>query len=67
VFCAVGAKRYVRLVPCDEGKQPTDWEPEELLGAFAAFNEESGTSDEPIGAELDGISTDEADQPTAAE
>jgi DNA primase len=66
VFLHVAPYRFTRLVLCEEGKQPTDWSPEELLGSFAAMNEESGASDEPIGATPSQSDTEETQQPAAA-
>jgi DNA primase len=65
VFFHVGPHRFTRLVPCDEGQQPTDWTPEEILGSFGA--EKSDQSDEPTGATLCERSTDETHEPTAAQ
>jgi DNA primase len=52
VFVLVGSERLVRFVKPNEGEQPTDWTPEEVMGSFGSAQEESDQSDEPAGESL---------------
>jgi DNA primase len=54
VFLHIADQRFTRYVICEEGKQPTDWLPEDILGSFSVFTDggapskstaESGTGD----------------------
>ncbi len=66
VFLQIAPERFVRRVVCEDGAQPTDWMAEEILGSFGEAQQESGSSDESIGASLGKGHTDKTQTATAA-
>jgi DNA primase len=66
IFVCVGSERLVRYFKPNEGEQPTDWTPEEILGSLGSAQEESDQSDEPVGESLCERSTGKAQDPTTA-